>query len=149
MKIKTQGIFHLLLLAVVFSIYSTAQAQTVMQKLKKHENTSHFAQALENTNIDERLNQAGPFTLFAPSNRFFDELSTGQKSDSNLLLNHVFMGMATQRSLKAMSDITCLSGRTITINESDENLSVNSIVVISSNIKADNGIIHVIDGVIQ
>lgn len=149
MKISKDHFLSFFICFLVFIASTEVHGQNVVEKLKNHENTSHFAQALEDANLGDRLTQDGPFTLFAPSNRYFDELSNGQKSDSNLLLNHIFMGMATKRSLKVMSDITCLSGRTITVHENGGKLSVDSFVIVNSNIKADNGIIHIIDGVIK
>jgi uncharacterized surface protein with fasciclin (FAS1) repeats len=58
--------------------------------------------------------------------------------------------MATKRNLKAMSNITSLSGHKFVV-ESDKNqqLTVASYQILNSNIKADNGVIHMIDGVIQ
>lgn len=122
--------------------------QTVMKKLKANNNTAHFADALEQANLDKRLQKSGPFTLFVPTNSAFNSLSFGQKSSSNLLLNHIITGMATERNLRLMSDVTCLSGQTINI-EYNGKLTVNSYLLVNSNIKADNGVIHIIDGVIK
>lgn len=128
----------------------SAQAQTVMQKLKANGKTTEFARALEETGIDDRINKQGPFTLFAPSNNAFNSLSSIEKGNNNLLLNHIFTGMATERSLKAMSNVTCLSGRNLTLqNDNDQGLTINSIKIVNSNIKADNGVIHIINGVIK
>lgn len=128
----------------------SAQAQTVMQKLKANGQTTEFARALEETGIDDRINKQGPFTLFAPSNNAFNSLSSIEKGNNNLLLNHIFTGMATERSLKAMSNVTCLSGRNLTLqNDNNQGLTINSIKIVNSNIKADNGVIHIIDGVIK
>lgn len=141
---------RLLFILALTIIIVPARAQTVMQKLKTLSETNHFAQALEDANLNTRLNQSGPFTVFAPSNSAFDKLSARQKTNNQVLLNHIFTGMATERSLKLMSDITCLSGQTIKIqNRSGNNISVNSFTVISSNIKVNNGVIHIIDGVIK
>jgi uncharacterized surface protein with fasciclin (FAS1) repeats len=145
-----QKIFKLALTLFLLVVFSNVQAQSILEKLTSNSQTSQFAQALKDAGIHERLNESGPFTVFAPTNTAFDELSVGQKSDSNLLLNHILTGMATERNLRAMSDITCLSGRTITIqNKNGNNLSVESNRIISSNIKASNGVIHIIDGVID
>ncbi len=130
--------------------FPDTQAQSILDKLKSNSQTTQFAQAIENAGINERLNQSGPFTVFAPTNEAFDELSSGQRSDSSLLLNHILTGMATERSLRAMSDITCLSGQTISIqNQSGNNLAIESNRIKVSNIKASNGVIHIIDGVID
>lgn len=146
----SQKIFGLVLALSFLITFSEIQAQSILEKLKTNSQTSQFAQALEKESINERLSEAGPFTVFAPTNAAFDELSIGQKSNSSLLLNHILTGMATERSLRAMSDITCLSGRTITVqNQNTKNLSIESNKITVSNIKADNGVIHIIDGVID
>lgn len=141
---------QIILTLLILATCSTANAQTILEKLKSNNQTTQFASALENAGIDERLNGSGPFTIFAPTNKAFSDISAGQQSDSNLLLNHVLTGMATERSLRAMSDITCLSGEKITIqNKTGNNLMINSNRIISANIKASNGVIHIINGVIQ
>lgn len=141
---------QIILSLLILTSFSSVQAQTVLEKLQSNSQTTQFANALENAGIDERLKGSGPFTIFAPTNNAFSAISSGQRSDSNLLLNHILTGMATERSLRAMSDITCLSGEEITIqNKSGSNLLINSNRIISSNIKATNGVIHIIDGVIQ
>lgn len=142
-------------IALVFSIglvliFLPVQAQTVLDKLKSNSQTTEFAKALESTNIDERINKSGPFTLFAPSNSAFNRLSMLEKENNDLLLNHIFMGMATERSLKAMSEVTCLSGKNLSIqNGSGQDISINDIQIVTTNLKADNGVIHIIDGVIK
>lgn len=147
---RIKKIFGLALVLSFIIAFSDIQAQSILEKLKSNGQTTQFAQALENEGISERLNESGPFTVFAPTNSAFDELSLGQKSNSNLLLNHILTGMATERSLRAMSDITCLSGQTITIqNQNGSNLAIESNRISVSNIKANNGVIHIIDGVID
>lgn len=131
-------------------VFLPLQAQTVLDKLKSNSQTTEFAKALENANIDDKINESGPFTLFAPSNSAFNNLSSFEKGNNDLLLNHIFMGMATERSLKAMTEVTCLSGRNLTIQAgSGRDISINNIRIVTSNVKAENGVIHIIDGVIR
>lgn len=129
--------------------FTSVQAQTVMQTLKNHQETTNFAQALEDANLSDQLNGNGPYTLFVPSNSAFSRLSNSQKLNADLLLNHVFTGMATERSLRAMSNITCLSGQTISVRNQSDRLLVNDHIILVSNIRANNGVIHIIDGVIE
>lgn len=149
MKIPAVNILKSIILLFVMAGFTTLQAQTVMQTLNEHQETKSFAQALKDANMSDRLNGNGPYTLFVPSNSAFSQLPNSQKSNSSLLLNHIFTGMATERSLKAMSDITCLSGQTISVGSQSNRLTVNNNVVLTSNIRADNGVIHIIDGVIK
>ncbi|WP_138429640.1 fasciclin domain-containing protein [Fodinibius saliphilus] len=126
------------------------EAQNIMDKMKQHEQAKHFARAIVETNLDQKLNDSGPYTLFVPSKKVFNSLNEAQKVNKQLILNHIFTGMATERSLKVMKNVTCLSGKKITIkSDSNNKMSVNSFRLLSSNIKASNGVIHIINGVIK
>ncbi|MCW9706204.1 fasciclin domain-containing protein [Fodinibius salsisoli] len=145
-KVLGAIIFSLSLL----SITTNLQAQTVLEVLKTNDQTSAFAEAIEKTGLTDRLSQDGPYTLFVPANKAFNKLSVDEQNNSSLLLNHIITGKATKRSLKHISNMTCLSGITIEVVEMNNNsLSVQNYPLISSNIRADNGIIHIIGGVIQ
>lgn len=135
---------------IVIGIIQPLQAQNVVQTLAENEQTTEFAKALQQANLDEKLNKTGPFTLFAPSNSAFSDLADWQKRNEELLLNHIFMGMATERSLRVMSNVTFLSGKTIPLKKtSNGELLINANRLQESNIKASNGVIHIIDGVIK
>lgn len=143
-------IVSLVLLLSSLCLYNTSVAQTVVETLNNNSQTTHFAKALHESNLEERLNKDGPFTIFVPSNDAFSDISDWQKTDRNLLLNHIFMGMATERSLKVMSNVTFLSGKTITIDSGTHGeVIVNTYNIQESNIKASNGVIHIISGVIK
>ncbi|MEL7834586.1 fasciclin domain-containing protein [Fodinibius sp. Rm-B-1B1-1] len=144
-----QKILRFACIMTLFLCVTTVQAQSVIEKLKSNSQTTQFARALENAGIGDRLSQPGPYTVFAPTNQTFSNLSTGQQSDSNLLLNHILTGMATVRSLRVMSDISCLSGKRISVQSSGSGLAVENNQITSPNIKANNGVIHIINGVIE
>jgi uncharacterized surface protein with fasciclin (FAS1) repeats len=145
-RIKVFGVA--LFCCIAFTLNVSKAQQTIIDELKKHKQTSNFAMALEKANLHERLSEPGPFTIFAPSNETFNKLSSREKFNRDLLLNHIFTGMATERSLRAMSDITCLSGRTIKVGR-NQGLSIENFAILESNIRAKNGVIHLIDGVIK
>lgn len=138
-----------LLLICSLWTFDFTQAQTVMDLLNSNKQTTAFAQALEKANLDKKLNNSGPFTLFAPTNQAFNNLPNWQKADDNTLLNHIFTGLATARSLRVMSNVTFLSGKTVKITGDIEDLSVGSFEILKSNIRANNGVIHTINGVIR
>lgn len=129
---------------------SSMNAQSVLEIIKSNPQTSEFSAAVEQAGIDSRLSDDGPYTLFVPSNKAFGKLSPNERANSELLLNHVITGTATKRSLKYMSKMTCLSGITIeVVRMDDDNLSIQNYPLVESNIRADNGVVHIISGVIQ
>ena len=142
--------FSLLFVGVFLYGLNTSKAQSVLEVLKQDSRTSAFASAVEQAGIDSRLSNDGPYTLFVPSNKAFNKLSKNERSSSELLLNHIITGTATKRSLQYMSKITGLSGITIEIVKINNNsLEIQNYSLVESNIRADNGVIHIINGVIQ
>lgn len=113
--------------------------------------------ALKAAEYVDVLTNAGPFTVFAPTNAAFDKLPAGtvegllkpeKKADlRNILEYHVFVGVLKQEMLEDGQIYGQVSGHNITIGMKDGKLTVNGANVIAS-ISASNGIIHVIDAVL-
>ena len=148
----TFGMF-ICILSVLFP--SEVRAQQVYQVLEDNRETSSFAAAVQKAGLDARLNSDGPYTIFAPTNSALSRIGTriNQNNPSALrrfLLNHILTGMATKRHITAMSKAPTLGGLTLRIQEDREgNITVNNVSIARFNIRARNGIIHVIDGVLQ
>ena len=150
MKSPYRKVFGLIFIVTFLFGFGTSKAQSVLDILKQNSQTSAFASAVERAGIDSRLSSDGPYTLFVPSNKAFNKLSKSERTNSELLLNHIITGTATKRSLQYMSKITGLSGITIEIVKVDNNsLEVQNYPLVENNIRADNGVIHIINGVIQ
>ncbi|SHF51197.1 Uncaracterized surface protein containing fasciclin (FAS1) repeats [Fodinibius roseus] len=151
MKNRCRKFLGAVTLLLLMGSYTTTDAQTVLEVLKSNGQTSQFAAAIERAGLDDRFDQRnGSFTVFAPSNGAFAKISASEKNNSQLILNHIITGTATKRSLQHMSQMTCLSGLTVEVAQMDNNsLSIQNYPLIESNIQADNGVVHIIDGVIQ
>lgn len=140
----------LLWLMLVYGLIQTANGQTLMSKLSADSQTAHFAQALKKSNIADKLESGGSFTIFVPQEAAFSKLAEKEKSNSSLLKNHIITGMAMRRSLKAMDNVTFLSGKKVSVEVKEGNqITVGSFNVNSQNIMADNGMIYIISGVIK
>jgi uncharacterized surface protein with fasciclin (FAS1) repeats len=118
----------------------------------------------------ETLQGAGPFTVFAPTNDAFGKLPAGTvesllKPESKaalvkILTYHVVAGnldaAAVVKAIKAgkgKAKVTTVSGGTLTASMkdgkvilTDENGGVSTVV--ATDLKAGNGIVHVIDSVV-
>jgi uncharacterized surface protein with fasciclin (FAS1) repeats len=113
--------------------------------------------ALKSAEYVDVLTNAGPFTVFAPTNAAFDKLPAGtvegllkpeKKNDlRNILEYHIFAGVLKAEMLEDGQTYGQVSGHNITIGKKDGKLTVNGANVIAS-IPASNGIIHVIDAVL-
>jgi uncharacterized surface protein with fasciclin (FAS1) repeats len=114
--------------------------------------------AVEAAGLVETLTGEGPFTVFAPTDEAFAALPAG--TVENLLLPenrdqlvailtyHVVPGAVKSTDLTDGMTATTVQGGDITI-DLDNGVMVNDATVVSADIEASNGIIHVIDAVIM
>lgn len=104
------------------------------------------------------LSNAGPFTVFAPTNAAFDKLPAGTvegllKPDqkdalSNILEYHVYVGVIKTDAMRDGQVLGQVNGKNITINVKDGKYMINGKATILASVPASNGIIHVIDEVL-
>ncbi len=113
--------------------------------------------ALQAASYVDALSNAGPFTVFAPTNAAFDKLPKGTLDEllkpenkdklRSILEYHVYVGVLKDALLGDGMTYGMASGENVTIGNKDGKITVNGANVIAS-IPATNGIIHVIDGVL-
>ena len=116
-----------------------------------------LVKALQTAEYVDVLSNAGPFTVFAPTNAAFDKLPAGTvdgllKPESkealrNILEYHVFVGVLKPEMLLDGQTYGQVNGDNITIGNKDGKITVNGANIVAS-IPATNGIIHVIDAVL-
>lgn len=140
------------LLFFIFLLPHYSNGQSVMSVLKNHSEVSSFANALEQAQLDDTISGSGPYTIFAPSNEAFNN-TTGNILNSSsrmrsLLLNHIMTGLATGKNLKVMSKTTSMGGIQLNFNGTNP-IMVNDAEITTSNIKANNGVIHIINRVLE
>jgi transforming growth factor-beta-induced protein len=110
--------------------------------------------ALQETGLDDALTNAGPFTVFAPTDDAFAKLPVSAEellADpelANILLYHVVDGSLNPEEVAAVERITTKLGKDVKVNVTAEGIFINDAKIIIENIKASNGIIHVIDTVL-
>lgn len=103
------------------------------------------------------LSNAGPFTVFAPTNAAFDKLPKGtveellkpeKKGDlQDILQYHVTVSTYQVENLRDGQTLGMVNGSNATITVKDGKASINGANIVAS-VKASNGIVHVIDGVL-
>lgn len=118
---------------------------------------STLVTAVQAAKLVDALSNAGPFTVFAPTNAAFDKLPAGTvegllKPESiddltNILQYHVTVGVFKTENLSDGQVIGQVNGNDVTIGVKDGKVTVNGANIIAS-VPASNGIIHVIDAVL-
>jgi uncharacterized surface protein with fasciclin (FAS1) repeats len=114
--------------------------------------------AVKAAELVDALSNAGPFTVFAPTNAAFDKLPAGtvegllkpEKKDNltDILQYHVSLGVYKTENLTDGQVIGQVNGGNITISKKNGKLLINGVASIVASIPASNGIIHVTDAVL-
>ena len=113
--------------------------------------------AVKAASLVDVLSNAGPFTVFAPTNEAFGKLPAGTvegllkpESKENLqdiLQYHVAVAVFKTESLHDGQVLGMVNGDNVTITVKDGKVKINGANIIAS-IPASNGIVHVIDAVL-
>ncbi|MFM7009245.1 MAG: fasciclin domain-containing protein [Betaproteobacteria bacterium] len=122
---------------------------------------SSLVAAVVSTDLTSALSGAGPFTVFAPTNAAFSAAPSGLSTSqlTSVLLYHVLSGQVLSTQITFGTpintlDTTKLNGgnvqQTITINSdlTITDTTATAANIVATDIKAKNGVIHVIDKVL-
>lgn len=117
----------------------------------------NFLSLLNSADMSQILKGEGPVTLFAPEDSAFDAMPEGElkKLKSNkdalreLLSRHIVVGKALVFNENETVSEVALSGDTLTIKATKENLKINNAVVIDEEIWCINGVIHILNDIIK
>ncbi|NNJ97290.1 MAG: fasciclin domain-containing protein [Gammaproteobacteria bacterium] len=131
-----------------------APTGTIVETAISAGNFNTLISAIESAGLVETLNQTGPFTVFAPSDEAFEKVPESIRSAiiadkdalAELLSYHVVSGEVTAADVAKLDTATTVQGSSVTFDTSD-GVKVNGAKVVAADIRATNGIIHVIDTV--
>jgi uncharacterized protein YegP (UPF0339 family) len=119
-----------------------------------------FVAAVQATGLVETLKQKGPFTIFAPNDDAFAKLGTVDELMKNIpklkaiLMYHVVIGKFTVDEIGQMKSLKTFQGQEVKIDAAHwwtthYNPLINDAHMINTDIVTDNGIIHVLNGVLM
>ena len=121
-------------------------------------NFNTLVQAVQAADLVDTLKGSGPFTLFAPTDEAFAKLPAGTLTDllkpenkaklQSILTYHVVPGKVMSTDAVKLNSAKTVNGDSFSIRSGSNGLMVDEATVIKADIKASNGIIHVIDRVI-
>ncbi|MDO5518429.1 MAG: fasciclin domain-containing protein [Clostridium sp.] len=138
------------------------ESKNIVEFLKKNRKEySTLEQALEAAGLTQTLEGEGPFTVFAPNNRAFEQLPKGVLENllapqnkaqlTDILTYHVAKGRLTAEDLTKMNgqELMMLNGKPAKIEVKDGNVYIDGAKVLRADVPVSNGVIHVIDTVIM
>jgi uncharacterized surface protein with fasciclin (FAS1) repeats len=160
----------LLFAFLMSTLFSFAQTKDVVDIAIGSKDHTTLVAAVKAADLVATLKGDGPFTIFAPTNAAFDKLPAGtvarllkpesKQALTGVLTYHVVAGNIDAAAvIKAIKDgkgkavLTTLNGGTLTASlKGDKVILTNSkgleSVVLVTDLKGSNGVIHVIDAVL-
>ncbi len=155
--------FHVAVTAAVLMFSSTAvlKAADIVETAVGAGTFKTLAAALGAAELVGTLKGEGPFTVFAPTDEAFAKLPAGtvesllkpenKEKLKAVLLLHVVPGSVMAADVVKLKEAKTAGGKTVTIS-TDDGVKVGTAKgmakVTKTDIKASNGVIHVIDAVI-
>jgi uncharacterized surface protein with fasciclin (FAS1) repeats len=114
--------------------------------------------AVKAAELVDVLSNAGPFTVFAPTNEAFDKLPKGTVEDllkpenkdklADILQYHVLIGGYPEERFSDGTTIGTASGGSVKISVKDGKIVINDSATIVGTVVASNGLVHVVDAVL-
>ena len=146
--------------------YEHAEGKTAKKTTKnliqkaQHKGEFHtLLKAVDAAGLTSTLEGPGPFTLFAPTDAAFARLPAGTVEDllkpenkeklRSILTYHVVPGEITAEQVVKMKELKTVNGKMLPVQAMNGKVMVGGATVTGTDIRASNGIIHVIDTVLM
>ena len=145
--------------AAFLTVPATTQAQMYQKDIVETAvdagSFTTLAAALEAAGLVEVLQGEGPFTVFAPTDAAFAKLPEGtvealladKEMLTKILTYHVVAGTVTSDQVVNLSEAKTVAGIMAPIEVKMGSVYVGGAKVITPDVKASNGVIHIIDTV--
>jgi uncharacterized surface protein with fasciclin (FAS1) repeats len=132
--------------------------KTIVDIAVSDPNFSILVSLLKKADLVPALQQAGSFTVFAPTNKAFKKLDNkvfqhllsqeGADDLKDILLYHVAKNKITSDMIKGPATPPTLQGKNLCVHLKNGKVKINDGQVIDADILANNGVIHSIDTVL-
>ena len=155
-------VFNLLLAAMCIGLLTVScetapKEKNLVELASETPNLSTLAAAITAANLGGNLTGLGPFTVFAPTDEAFAALPEGTLENllkpenkdqlAAILKYHVLPGAVMSTDLQDGMTAGTVQGENIVVSTKD-GVSVNGVAVSAADVKASNGVVHIIDKVI-
>merc|ERR1711865_530447 len=141
------------------SLASTIADKTIVDLAVATPDLSTLVAALKAGGLVDTLSSKGPFTVFAPTNEAFAALPAGTLANLlkpenkaqlvDLLTYHVVSGDVHAKDITDMEMIKTVEGKNVTARVTSGGILINSAKVVTADVDASNGVIHIIDAVLM
>jgi uncharacterized surface protein with fasciclin (FAS1) repeats len=159
MQIKKSLVIAMMMVAPFVIGNANAQDKDIVDIAAGNKDFSTLVTAVKAAGLVDTLKGEGPFTVFAPTNAAFKKvppatlkkLLANKAALTQVLTYHVLSGSvmaADVMKIKPGTKVKTVEGSSFTLTKSKHGLMIDKARVVKTDIKASNGVIHVIDTVI-
>jgi len=154
---KVRSLFWGLVAVLAIALVpARAQMQSIVEIAVGNEDFSTLVELVTAAGLVDALSGEGPFTVFAPTNAAFAELPEAvvnyvvSNPDvlTSILTYHVVSGKVMSSDLMDGMTAATLQGGEISVTIDDMGVRIDGVDVVSADIEASNGVIHVVDQVL-
>lgn len=134
-------------------------SQTIVQNAQSNSNLVTFYSLIKSSGLLNNLNGTGPYTVFAPSNEAFEAMAEGTLEDlmkpenkqqlQNLISSHVVAGKLDAASLQEGSKLKTIGNQELEVTKQQNKVMVNGAEVTTPDVESSNGVIHVVNKVLE
>ncbi|MFQ3577504.1 MAG: fasciclin domain-containing protein [Verrucomicrobiia bacterium] len=123
---------------LTFSAFADEKpSENIVDTAAGNEDFSSLVAAIKAADLVDTLSGPGPFSVFAPTNEKL----------AGILTYHVVAGKVMAENVKPGS-VETVNGKSATITVEGDTVKIDGATIVNTDIKASNGVIHVIDAVI-
>lgn len=127
---------------------------SVVGIVSKRYNLQSLEDAVVSEGLASTLEGSGPYTVFAPTNEAFANKDLSELNVADVLQYHVISGEVLSGDLQASQTVTTLQGEELLIEASDGTVTITDNTgqmyqVTQADLQGTNGVVHVIDGVLD
>ncbi|KEY18546.1 fasciclin domain-containing protein [Kaistella antarctica] len=140
------------------AVVDNDSAPDIVKLAVSNPDLSTLVKGVQAAGLATSLSNAGPFTVFAPTNEAFAKLPAGALDDllkpenkdklNDILSHHTYVGVIKTDYLTDGQSLGMVDGTPISIKMVDGKPVINGTINIIASVPAANGIVHVVDSVI-
>jgi uncharacterized surface protein with fasciclin (FAS1) repeats len=130
---------------------------TILEIATADKNLTTMMKGLKAANLEESLSGIGPFTILAPVNLAFGNLSAPDTFDnmvkhssssnklSELLNFHIITGRKMLKDFRNGQKLPTVNGQELTVTIADGEVRINGAKILAKDRQGFNGVLHTID----
>src|SRR5205809_3814106 len=128
---------------------------TILQIMNADRNLSMFSRGVKIAELENKLNEMGPFTILGPVNLAFNNLTSGTYDKLldpanrgkllDLLSGYIISGKKMFYDFRNDQKLQSLNGKQLTVTVKNGETLINGSKILAHNRQGSNGVVHLLD----